>query len=508
MKCIFSLILSIVLVISCSSLVFAVDPARSLAAADALHELGLFSGTGTDDSGKPVYALERPLSRQEAITLLVVLLGKSDEARTNEWVTPFTDVADWAKPFVGYAYANGLTSGVSATRFGANNPVSAAQYITFLLGALGYKSGSDFTWNQSWKFADTIGITAGEYRNANNDAFLRGDVVIVSYQALFADKKSGGKLIDGLSQNALKTVRAKAEIDWKSVLNYPDPVPSEANPNELMAHNIYSDPIFSSQNGRYTGFLIDFKADQAPKGTYWALCNWEMDTDLLAAKGTVIDGGGAYAGLQQNPSGPQSIMSFWEITYKDFAGGSHTIDAKRVYPATDHTDTFTGEGEGTHYIADYDWEPGKWYRMYLTCYNEASTGHTFVEQWFQDLSDNKWTKACTFDTGLENSCFKGGMSQFMENYDCDSANEVRTFEYRNLYVRNAKTGVWENATQSKLSIDTWWGNKKGTYAFGAKGASLYGITCGYGKDAAALNADVSGVFAIQTTADPVIPSAQ
>ncbi|MBR5642408.1 MAG: DUF3472 domain-containing protein [Firmicutes bacterium] len=508
MKRIFALILSIVLIFFCSVSVFAADLARSLAAADALHELGLFSGTGTDDAGKPIYALEKPLSRQEAIALLVALLGKSDEARSGEWVTPFTDVADWAKPYVGYAYTNGLTSGISATKFGANDRVSAAQYITFLLGALGYRNGSDFTWNESWKFADTLGITAGEYRKANNESFLRGDVVIVSYNALFAAKKDGGKLVDGLSGNVLKSVKPTVEVNWKKVLNYPDPVPSESNPNGLMAHNIYSDPVLSNQSGRYTGFLIDFKADQAPKGTYWALCNWTMDTSSLAANGTITDGGGAYAGLQQNPSGPQSIMSFWEITYKDSAGTSHKVNAKRVYPATDHTNTFTGEGEGTNYIADYHWEPGKWYRMYLTCYNDAASGHTFVEQWFQDLSDNRWTKACTFDTGLENSCFIGAMSQFMENYDYETANMVRTFEYRNIYVRNAKTGTWESVTKSKLSIDTWWGNKKGTYAFGANSTSLYGITCGYGKDTAALNADISGTYTIQTTADPVVPSAK
>ena len=40
-------------------------------------------------------------------------------------------MADWAKPFVGYAYANGLTAGTSATTFGGNDLISAVQYITF-----------------------------------------------------------------------------------------------------------------------------------------------------------------------------------------------------------------------------------------------------------------------------------------------------------------------------------------------------------------------------------------
>ncbi|MBE6935640.1 MAG: hypothetical protein E7458_03970, partial [Ruminococcaceae bacterium] len=32
------------------------------------------------------------------------------EAETETWNTPFTDVDEWAKPYVGYAYANGLTA--------------------------------------------------------------------------------------------------------------------------------------------------------------------------------------------------------------------------------------------------------------------------------------------------------------------------------------------------------------------------------------------------------------
>ena len=44
-------------------------------------------------------------------------LGKETEAKNGTWDTPFTDVADWAKPYVGYAYANGLTSGTGDTTF-------------------------------------------------------------------------------------------------------------------------------------------------------------------------------------------------------------------------------------------------------------------------------------------------------------------------------------------------------------------------------------------------------
>ena len=72
--------------------------------ADALHDLGLFQGT---DSG---YDLDRAPTRAEAAAMLVRLLGAEEEAQAMEsYTAPFTDVRDWAKPYVQYLYDNGLT---------------------------------------------------------------------------------------------------------------------------------------------------------------------------------------------------------------------------------------------------------------------------------------------------------------------------------------------------------------------------------------------------------------
>ncbi|MGN1002504.1 MAG: S-layer homology domain-containing protein [Oscillospiraceae bacterium] len=161
-------------------------------AANALYELGLFKGTGTDQNGDPIFELDRAPTRHEAVTMLVRLLGKEDEALAGNWNIPFTDVADWAKPYVGYAYANGLTTGTSATTFGGTATVTASQYITFVLRALGYQSGADFQWDAAWELSDLIGMTDGRY-NAGTTAFTRGDTAIISYQALSAPIKGEGR---------------------------------------------------------------------------------------------------------------------------------------------------------------------------------------------------------------------------------------------------------------------------------------------------------------------------
>ena len=78
--------------------------------ADALYQMGLFKGT---DSG---YALDRAPTRAEAAVMLVRMLGSEKEAESNTYTTPFTDVPQWADPYVGWLYEKGLTAGTSADR--------------------------------------------------------------------------------------------------------------------------------------------------------------------------------------------------------------------------------------------------------------------------------------------------------------------------------------------------------------------------------------------------------
>lgn len=156
--------------------------AAPLSPAYSLYFLGLFKGAATNDDGTPVFALDRAPTRAEAVIMLIRLLGKETEAKQGSFKHPFNDVEDWAKPYVGYAYTNGLSNGTSETTYGSNETISAPQFITLVLRALGYKSGSDFQWDTSYKFSDSLGLTNGTY-NADTK-FLRGDAAAISYNAL------------------------------------------------------------------------------------------------------------------------------------------------------------------------------------------------------------------------------------------------------------------------------------------------------------------------------------
>ena len=128
-------------------------------------------------------------------------------------------------------------------------------------------------------------------------------------------KKAESKLEESASASESESaqepeVKDTKLYDWNSILELPDPIPAEDNPENRMAHNIYVDPNLSQTSGQYTGFLIDFCTDCTANCTYWALCNWRMDTSELESEYTLKNTGGAYAGLQNTEEGKRRSCRF------------------------------------------------------------------------------------------------------------------------------------------------------------------------------------------------------
>ena len=229
MKRILSLLLALTLALSLSVTALAAQPGQDQSSAQLLYNLNLFRGVGTNPDGSVDFALDRAPTRAEAATMLVRLLGKEEEALSKTWSTSFTDVPAWAQPYVGYAYTKGLTNGTDATHFGSDSQVTTAQYLTFLLRALGYQDGVDFTWSTPWLLTDKLGITEGDYTASTS--FLRGDAAVVSANALYAQMKGSDQtllqyLLDsGAIQNSSVVVwdydAVSFQGDFASFLFYP-----------------------------------------------------------------------------------------------------------------------------------------------------------------------------------------------------------------------------------------------------------------------------------------------
>lgn len=171
--------------------------------ADALNDLGLFSGS---TSG---YELERASTRTEGLVMLLRLLGEETRALNYKGSHPFSDVPSWADRYVAYAYEKGYTSGIGDGLFGSQNTLTLNDYMTFLLRALEYNDkNGDFTWSEAANTAVNTGILNDfEIQTIKNrNVFYRDDLVYSSYKALFANcKNETFKLSDKLISSGVFT---------------------------------------------------------------------------------------------------------------------------------------------------------------------------------------------------------------------------------------------------------------------------------------------------------------
>lgn len=180
------ILLAAVMMLSCCPAVSAADiDSKAYDEAQYLNALGLFAGT---DKG---YELERGLTRIEAVIMAIRLFGKNNEAKYGEYEHPFIDAPTWtyANEYIGYAYQNKITYGVSETKFGPATPATAQMYVSFVLRALGYTN--TYT---NWK---TLGQQAGIFpEDVDLENFTRADAVLISRAALDAKMADGSKTLN------------------------------------------------------------------------------------------------------------------------------------------------------------------------------------------------------------------------------------------------------------------------------------------------------------------------
>ena len=228
----------------CAALVSVPASAAHVSAEEAigtLETLGLVRGTGVG------FEAEKGATRAEAAVMLLRLLGREQAAESAAISSPFTD-SGWADAYLGYAYDKGLVRGLSDTSFGADSGVSARDYVTMVLRALGYTDGVDFTWQGSLIFADGLGLTGGEYSASPDAPFLREDLALVSYTALtLKQKDSDLRLIEQLWLDGAVSAEAVRATRLASALNAEKPVYSAAEIYEMTSSAVVFTESFASE---------------------------------------------------------------------------------------------------------------------------------------------------------------------------------------------------------------------------------------------------------------------
>ena len=114
-------------------------------AIEVLQTVGVMVG---DDKGN--FNPDQNVTRNEMAVIMANLMDY--RVASYSGTSPFTDVPSWAEPYVAACYTNGITSGISATKFGGDQTVTTAQAALMLMKALGYfQYQSDF--DSDWQLA-------------------------------------------------------------------------------------------------------------------------------------------------------------------------------------------------------------------------------------------------------------------------------------------------------------------------------------------------------------------
>jgi hypothetical protein len=321
MKKILSLLLALVLAVGLAVPALAVNTGEAQDAAQLLYNLSLFRGVGTNADGTPQFDLDRAPTRAEAVTILVRLLGAEEEATAKNWSTPFTDVPNWAKPYVGYAYNRGLTNGVETNRFGATDSVTTAQFLTFVLRALGYSDGTDFVWTSPWTLTDKLGITAGDY-SAATKTFYRADAAYVCANALQADRKTGETLLEYLLNAG--SIGGSTVVIWDYT-----PVSFQDDFASFLFYPVKGSPA------TFTTFKIDRVTVNGLACETLQVTSADSVSAYLASIG-VSNGGFGYIELSYDEAAASAAATSYQ-----------TVNGKR-YPVLDFAFTYTGtQADGT-----------------------------------------------------------------------------------------------------------------------------------------------------------------
>jgi hypothetical protein len=167
-------------------------PSEDAYGVENLKRLGLFKGTDRGDE------LDRGMTRTEALVTVIRLSGKESEALGLDLASDFSDIPEWASAYAGFARAQNLARGRGDGSFGANEPVTAAQYATMLLRILGYDDADgDFAYDEALDFArdakllDEWDSAYYKEKDASGLAFLRGDAAHFMLRLLTAPASPG-----------------------------------------------------------------------------------------------------------------------------------------------------------------------------------------------------------------------------------------------------------------------------------------------------------------------------
>lgn len=145
--------------------------------AEVMYQLNLIRGvsnTGFDPG------LGQSLTREAAVAAVLRVTGNEDNVYKESLPCSFSDVSEWAKPYVAYGESIGLCRGIEGAYFGAQEQVSLRQLCTMYLRMLGYENGGDI-YEKALETAKPMAMCSEDADRAGT----RADLIDISYNSLY-----------------------------------------------------------------------------------------------------------------------------------------------------------------------------------------------------------------------------------------------------------------------------------------------------------------------------------
>lgn len=150
-------------------------PLTPEAAGAILLEQGIYQGDGSGD-----LMLDKGLTRAELAAILTRIHGEGVvDPKQYAWACYFTDVPEWAKPYVGYCTANLLVKGYGDQRYGSGDPVTPAAACTVVLRLYGHADNEGSAWAYDTACTYAMGLGLIEEAAVQGPEINRGDMAVL-----------------------------------------------------------------------------------------------------------------------------------------------------------------------------------------------------------------------------------------------------------------------------------------------------------------------------------------
>ena len=262
---------------------------------------------------------------------------------------------------------------------------------------------------------------------------------------------------------------------WSATMSLPSAAQRSGLRTSERSPYIVCWPEFEGVTG-FVEYSVDLVIDEAPRGTYVSIYDWDMDLSGLRRSYSAVwrayEGTAAYAGFQVHDDGSHHVIfSVWDTYCQDATGQVYTIRPQVVYPEGAGK-VFDGEGWGVQCLLPFDWKEDHPYRAVLQQSENSATGSTRIAFWVCDLETGAWTRLIEYDLGYS-TCMTGGAA-FLENYLTEYAGQLRTMELSNFRVRTR----YGDIVPGKSAYFAQNFEYPGSYNYGSDGKSFWAITTG------------------------------